>query len=187
MFVLGLSGKKHSGKSTVAKHLVEKHGFYEMSWADPLKMHIGMSIMGFTFDQVYGERKEVVDEYWGDTPRAFLQKIGTDLFRDQLDTDFWVKAGKRHIAKLQEGGHNKIVVSDCRFPNEVEAITQMGGRSIRVTRENYHVPDFHASETALDGFKFDGVISAESGNVEMLLVRAEQMLEWFRIKYDAAV
>ena len=185
-FVLGLSGKKHSGKSTVAEYLVEKHGFVEISWAAPLKDFIGMGLMGFTHDQVYGDGKEVVDEFWKDTPRAFLQKIGTDLFRE-MDEDFWVKVGQRQIEQLKAMGVKKVVVSDCRFPNEFKAIKDMGGFTLRIAREDYHTPDFHASETALDGVDADGKISAATGNIDGLCVRADQFLAWCRTKYNAAV
>jgi hypothetical protein len=184
MFILGLSGKKRAGKSTVAEHLVAKHGFREVSWAEPLKQHIGVDLMGFTYEQLYGDQKEVVDEFWKDTPRAFLQKIGTDLFRT-MDEDFWVKVGIKNIKAWKAVGVEKIVVSDCRFPNEFKAIKDLGGFTLRVAREDYHTPDFHASETALDGVEADGTISAATGNIDMLKVRADQFLEWCRIKHDA--
>jgi hypothetical protein len=186
MFILGLSGKKHSGKSTVANHLVEKHGFLEMSWADPLKVHIGQNLMEFNHEQVFGDLKDTVDEFWGDTPRAFLQKIGTDLFRE-MDEDFWVKIGSRKIKDWEKDRVEKIVVSDCRFPNEFKAIKDLGGFTLRVAREDYHTPDFHESETALDGVTADGSISAASGNIDGLCVRAEQFLAWCRTKHNAAV
>lgn len=186
MFVLGLSGKKRAGKSTVATYLVEKHDFEELSWADPLKLNIGMDLMGFNNDQLYGDQKEVVDEFWGDTPRAFLQKIGTDLFRN-MDEDFWVKVGFRTLKEMEASGVKKVVVSDCRFPNEFKAIKDLGGFTLRVAREDYHTPDFHASETALDGVEADGTISAATGNIDMLKVRADQFLDWCRIKHNATV
>ena len=187
MFVLGLSGKKRAGKSTVAEHLVVQHGFTEISWAHPLKKYIGEYLMGFTEDQLYGDLKEVVDDFWKDTPRAFLQKIGTDLFR-AMDEEFWVKVGLKHLEKVKAitpEANQKFVFSDCRFPNEVSAIKDIGGFTLRVAREDYHTPDFHASETALDGFKFDGAISAATGNLDMLRIRSDQFLDWCRIKYDA--
>ena len=127
--IIGLAGKKQNGKSTVADYLTVDHKFVEVSWAGPLKQIIGMGLLGLKEHQVYGtlEDKETVDEFWGKSPRELLQIIGTDCFRNLVDPEFWVKVGIRDINLMTNSGFD-VVVSDCRFPNEIEAIKNLGGQ-----------------------------------------------------------
>lgn len=178
--LVGLSGKKQSGKSTLAKYLEEKHAFFEYGWADPLKQIIGMDLMGLTVDQVYGSNKdkETIDAFWGKSPRQLLQIIGTECFRKQVDPDFWVKVGVRQFTNFRD---RNIVVPDCRFPNEIEAIKNEGGIVIRVVREDWTVKDEHESETALDNYDFEHIVTAKTGEIESLQLQTELILSKYAI------
>lgn len=175
--ILGLSGKKRSGKSTVASFLCSEFGFKEISWAYPLKEIIGNKLLGLTHDQMYGEEeiKEAVDPFWGKSPRDLLQIIGTDCFRKQVHPEFWVKLGIREIEK-QLKSYRNIVVSDCRFPNEMRAIEKLGGHPVRITREGQINNDSHPSEIALDTYSFPYEIVAKSGDIEGLELRSKQLV-----------
>ena len=175
--LLGLSGKKQSGKSTIAKYLVADKGFTEVSWAEPLKTHIGKGLFGFTEAQVNGtdQDKEALDPRWGYSPRYVLQVVGTELFRKNLDQDFWVKVGAVRIKDLLSQGHN-VVVTDCRFPNEMDMIRKLGGVTVRVSRIGQVCTDTHASETSLDGYEFDEYIQAVSGDLTGLLYAASLLV-----------
>jgi hypothetical protein len=78
-----------------------------------------------------------------------MQIIGTDIFR-KLDPDVWVKAT---ISKIVREKPDIAIITDCRFPNEVESIQNIGGKVLRLTR-NPHNSD-HLSESILDKDKFD--------------------------------
>jgi hypothetical protein len=176
--LFGLSGKKQSGKSTVAIYLKEKYNFLEVSWADPLKQIVGKKLLGLTEFQVNGpmEKKEAIDPFWGKSPRELLQIIGTDCFRDQVHPDFWVKIGMRKIQQHLEDGYS-VVVTDCRFPNELSAIKNLAGHSVRISRPDQVNKDRHPSELALDSFEHDYNISAESGDIDGLKFQIKQVLE----------
>ena len=91
------------------------------------------------------------------TPRILLQKIGTDLFRNQLHPNVWVNATmvdykiKYFISDVDELGCEETVttkefpvypnwiITDVRFQNEADAITERGGKLIKVIR--YKVGD----------------------------------------------
>jgi hypothetical protein len=169
--IIGLSGKKQSGKSTLARHLVTNHNFREVSWAMPLKEIIGRQLFGFTLDQVYDdiEKEKVVPE-WGMSPRQVLQIVGTDCFRKNICDDFWIKLGIKRICEIKEFDPNiSIVVSDCRFINEIKAIVNLGGYTVRTKRLGQTYTDLHLSETELDNFQgFDATIPAFSGDIEKL-------------------
>ena len=83
--IIGLCGKKGSGKDATGKILIEIYGFTKYSFADPLKRGV-KEMFGFTDEQCWGEQsiKEKVDERWGISPRVALQIIGTDFLREQL-------------------------------------------------------------------------------------------------------
>lgn len=129
MIIIGVTGRKRSGKDTIGKYLVENHGFTRVAFADSLKEACKI-IFGFSDEQVYGdELKEVIDEYWNHSPREILQKVGTELFRDQLPRvcgnigdDIWIRSVERQINNLRKQGHQRFVITDVRFENELNFI-----------------------------------------------------------------
>jgi hypothetical protein len=155
--LIGLVGRKQSGKSIVAAYLTDTYGFVEYSLAEPLKRAC-MEIFGLTEEQVY-VNKEQIDPYWGVSPRVLLQTVGTDLFRNELplylpsfDSTIWVRALEKKI--LSTPPNIPIVVSDIRFHDEHAFIKEHGGITIRIDRHslfdthtNTHPNDTHESET----------------------------------------
>ena len=119
------------------------------------------------------------------TPRWLMQFIGTDLFRNRVHHNIWVnalmskyrpigyeKGSNKYIADVLEDIHfntllyPKWVISDVRFPNEIEAIEKVGGIVIRLSRNN-GVPSDHISETSLDEHHFDWVINNNESVLEL--------------------
>jgi hypothetical protein len=149
--ILGLGYKARSGKDTVANYLVKNFGFKRIAFADPLKRGC-MEIFGFSEEQVFGELKETVDPYWGFSPRYALQKVGTDCLRNGFDREIWVKAaGKRILAEPD----TNWVITDCRFPNEAEAVHAWGGRLVKVDRPGVGAStgiERHSSEVAMESY-----------------------------------
>ena len=75
------------------------------------------------------------------TPRRILQVVGTDIFR-AWDSECWVKALDAQIVHL-----DNVVVTDVRFPNEVDYIHKRGGIVIRIVRPDTDKPaPEHVSE-----------------------------------------
>lgn len=145
--IIGLSGLKYSGKSTVAKILCEKYNFIEYSFADPLKRGL-IEMLGLSYNQLY-VNKESIDPYWNVTPRKLLQTIGTELMRDHLPKlipemkDIWIKRMEKSI---QSRSNKNIVISDCRFIDEACFIRNKNGCIIRINRPSDIVNDLHESE-----------------------------------------
>ena len=99
------------------------------------------------------------------TARELMQYVGTEFFR-KIYPNVWADATIRKIK--QESSHTAII-TDCRFPNEVDAIKNAGGKVIRLSR-NSDNKDAHSSEIALDKDKydwanFDAIIENESISV----------------------
>jgi hypothetical protein len=145
--IIGLAGLAGAGKTTVAKHLVEHHGYVRLPFAGPIKAMA--EAFGLTFAEVHGFAKEdPCDALCGKTPRQFMQWLGTEFGRDMIGPDVWINAWQRKVfearnAALLEGDTGvaarsiyglRVVADDCRFDNEAAAIRAMGGRVIRVHR-----------------------------------------------------
>tara|TARA_R100000808_G_scaffold5713_1_gene17204 strand:+ start:35650 stop:36372 length:723 start_codon:yes stop_codon:yes gene_type:complete len=132
------------------------------NFADSLKS-IAINFFGLTYEQCYGSEKDKnspspIKDY---TAREFLQYFGTDVCRS-LKEDVWVDFC---INQIQSEQSSLALVGDCRFPDEVEAIQNAGGKVIRLTRTPHE--DSHASEVALDTYDgFDAMIDNEDMTVE---------------------
>jgi len=136
---------------------------------------------------------------WGMTYREFLQKLGTEAMRDGLHTNVWVNAlfadyTPTHYAigafdtKLTDGipFYPNWIITDMRFPNEMEAVKERKGITIRVVRPhgytNPHTGEYkemplsyHSSETALDESEFDYEI-LNDGTIEDLIDKVREIL-----------
>ena len=118
---------------------------------------------------------------WKMTYREFLQKLGTEAMRDGLHTNVWVNALFADY-KPESTGYNYLypqwVITDMRFPNEMEAVEEREGLTIRVVRNNgTRAIDInpHASETALDDAEFDYEI-INDGTLEDLVEKVREIL-----------
>jgi dephospho-CoA kinase len=144
--IVGLVGLKQSGKTTIADYLVSKYNFVQLSFADNLKKACQI-IFHFTDNQVNGDEKEIIDQRWNKTPRQILQYVGTNLFRDNFDSQIWIKSLALSIDQLIKQNIN-IVIADVRFINEAKFIQSYDNSYlIRIERELCNSSsDTHASE-----------------------------------------
>ena len=159
--IIGLSGKKRSGKDTVAEYLCAQYGFINYGFGDPIK-EIARIMFQFSEEQLYGNQKDMLDVTWGIKPREFFQKFGTEygqfilpdhhpeVFEGINSRQFWVKCFWRwYQVKLKENPHLKVVISDVRFLHELTFIKEKGGYIIKVNR-NGILKDGHLSEMEID-------------------------------------
>ena len=139
--IIGITGLISSGKDTIADYLTTYQGFKRISFAASLKDAVAAvfdwdreSLEGTTkASRVWREQK---DEWWSNrlkmdiTPRWVLQYWGTDVCRNHFHNDIWVASVEHRLLNSKED----IVLTDCRFSNEVAAIKNAGGIAIRVQR-----------------------------------------------------
>jgi hypothetical protein len=140
--IVGVSGFIGSGKDTIADYLITFKGFKRLSYAGPLKDAVA-SIFGWERDLLEGttkysrEWRDQVDPWWSErldikhlTPRWVLQQWGTEVGRRAFHDDIWIASIENQLRTAKDD----IVISDCRFPNELKSIKKMGGITIRVYR-----------------------------------------------------
>lgn len=170
--LVGLCGRKGSGKDTAGHALAESYGYKIIKFADPLKNMLRslLTVQNCPFElrerMIEGDLKEVPSGYLGgQTPRYAMQTLGTEWGRDLIHKDFWIHC---FINQIKLDDNSRYVCTDMRFDNEVELVKQLGGLTLRIQREtNRNSFSDHPSETAIDNLKvFRGILN--SGTIEDL-------------------
>jgi hypothetical protein len=189
--IIGVCGLIGSGKDTIADYLVNIHEFRRDSFAATLKDAVS-AVFGWDRDMLEGrtrssrEWREQPDEWWSErldqtiTPRWILQYWGTEVCRNGFHDDIWIASLENKLRKSADD----IVISDCRFPNEIQAIRAQGGIVIRVVRgedpawfqqvQQYFAGQApqpaelpHASEWAWAGTDFDRIVNNDGSLDEL--------------------
>ena len=189
--IIGVCGFIGSGKDTVADYLVNFHEYRRESFANSLKDAVAQ-VFGWDRTLLEGrtaqarEWREQVDAWWARrlnmpelTPRLMLQLWGTEVCRSGFHDDIWIASLENKLRNSQDN----VVISDCRFPNEIKSLRASGGIILRVERGvQPHWTDIaakanqgdikaqdwlknegiHASETAWVGTDFDFVLHNNS-------------------------
>lgn len=152
--IIGLSGYARSGKNTVADILGPD--YRQLSFAEPMREAM-LKLNPLVEGRI--RLAELVDEEGWQVAKTYpevrrlLQVFGTEVGRNMFGEDFWVD-----LAMYDVSPHEDVVFTDVRFPNEAEAIREMGGIIWRVDRKGIEAVNAHPSETALDDWNFDRVI-----------------------------
>jgi hypothetical protein len=208
--IIGIAGFIGSGKDTIADYLITFKGYRRMSYAEPLKDAIS-AIFGWDRELLEGtttysrQWRDQVDTWWADrldiphlTPRWVLQQWGTEVGRRAFHDDIWIASIENKLRNLKDN----IVISDCRFPNELKSIKRAGGITIRVSRgenppwydaainlnkgfysagykEARRILDehnVHASEYSSVGLKYDHYVD-NSGTVDELHRKIDSIID----------
>jgi len=193
--VIGLCGEKGHGKDTFALLLKKHHPDYiAIGFADKLR-RLCSTIFGLSWEQMTVPAKKeqafevpiVIDarleemsgflklkllprEQVAWSVRELMQYVGTEYVRSVKDS-YWVDCVMDTIA----GNDKRItpaaayIITDVRFPNEADAVQQVGGdmvRILRLAKEKTGIGDAHASE-AMD-FKWDFTLAVVENNFAMM-------------------
>ncbi len=205
--IIGVCGLIGSGKDTIADYLVNIHEFRRDSFAATLKDAVA-AVFGWDRTMLEGrtrssrEWREQPDTWWSDrlgrdiTPRWILQWWGTEVCRRGFHDDIWIASLENKLRHSEDD----VVISDCRFPNEIAAIRAQGGYVIRVVRgpepawyavaqsanlgidgaaQMLESMGIHASETAWIGTDFDCVIQ-NNGSLDDLYQQINDLLRDLR-------
>jgi hypothetical protein len=208
--IIGVCGFIGSGKDTIADYLVNFHGFRRESFANSLKDAVAQ-VFGWDRTMLEGRTKqarewrEQVDPWWAErlnmpnlTPRLMLQLWGTEVCRRGFHDDIWIASLENKLRNSKDD----IVISDCRFPNEIKSIRNAGGQIVWVKRgelpewydwalsvnqgeiQNFtwstsklrlEQSGIHASETAWVGTKFDAEFD-NNGSIDDLFLQIKDLV-----------
>lgn len=175
--IIGVVGFIGSGKGTVGDILVREHGYHQFAFADALK-DVVANIFVWPRQLLEGDTnasrafRERVDPWWSDkfgyevTPRLMLQKMGTEACRHGIADNIWIAALEKRIH-----GYEDVVITDVRFPNEIDFVRSVGGKIIRIRRgpdpSFEELEKMHISETAWNFYLPDFGID-NNGTIEDL-------------------
>lgn len=205
MALIGFVGFISCGKGAASDFLVNERGFLKESFANSVKDAASV-IFGWDRKMLEGDTqesrvwRETPDPFWSErfgypfSPRVALQKMGTDAGRNVFHTDIWV-----HSVLKRLDPNKNYVISDVRFPNEIDLIRKSGGKVVRIIRGpepvwfdaaksfNYitnfdgskqtmnDYPDVHYSEWAWIGKSFDDTIYND-GSLEELKIKVDKLV-----------
>ena len=169
MIIIGLAGKKQSGKDTVyelARSQQQQIRVGRVAFADPLKAEVAVATK---LDVKFIEAHK-------DKFRTLLQVWGADFRREIYSPDYWVDA-MRGILRGAGEHVDRLFITDLRYENEAEFVHESGGFVVRVERED--TGDTHPSETVMDGYaSYDHTLD-NTGNLEQLEAAVAEMMEKF--------
>ena len=170
-----------SGKSTVAAHLQQQHGFVLVKFAAGLKSMTRALLDSLGYKEheidrfVEGADREYILPEIGVSTRRIMQTIGTEWGRNCIDENLWALIAQNRIKQLMVHGCS-VVVDDMRFINELDAIHAIGGVAYRIIRPDAPVSaaQAHASEGELDGVHMPEIWN--TADVPYLIDKVEALL-----------
>lgn len=161
------------GKDCAANMIAEITDGARMAYADPLKEAVA-SLIGIPKTILYGTQadKEGYIAY-GKSARHWLQWVGTEVGRNQIDTNIWVH---RFADRALASERRIVICSDGRFKNEVEGLREhLVGKArvhaVRIKNPRVAVNLEHRSESEIynlpDVF-FDHIINNDGTLPELM-------------------
>lgn len=196
--LIGLHGFPRSGKDTAASVLTADYGYARIALADPIREGLlaldpwvragdysdynesnrnDLRWLSYPFSIAARRLSSLVAEFgwdglkesdiWKYETRVLPQKFGTEVGREEFWESFWLDLADRRMSE-----HERVVVTDVRFPNEREWIKSKGGLLINIVRPGYGAVNKHASEGVLE---CDVIINNDS-DVSTLLARLEDIV-----------
>ena len=184
--IISITGKISSGKDTIADIIMQYtpyHDWEVKKFAGKLKdiAEIVSGVPKINFeDQEF--KKQDMGPAWGMTYRDLLQKLGTEAMRNGLHKNVWVNALFSDYKGQQNAdgslSHPNWLITDTRFPNELEAAKTHNGIVIKVVRESGNtIGTTHTSETALDDYTKCDYVVDNNGSLEDLKTQVLSILE----------
>lgn len=176
--LIGIHGHAGVGKDTLAKSLENNFDCVKLAFAGKLKeaCDVLFGIRHWYYEE-YPSFKNLPLDFWGKSPREIWQLFGTEAMRKTFGDDIWLKIME---VELRQYPNKNIVISDCRFKNEVEFILEKGGYIIHLTRNGFSgkvgVPE-HESEREFILPKGKNIITIDnSGTIEELEAKVKLLV-----------
>lgn len=149
--LIALGGKLRAGKDAVGDYLESSHGFVKMGMSDALNEALlalnpwidievttdhgdtTVTLVSTERYQDLHDRVGYVEAKKNPEVRRLLQVLGTEVGRDMIDQDVWVKIAEKKILDLWSQGRD-VVITAIRFPNELDMVRRLGGINAWIER-----------------------------------------------------
>lgn len=165
MKLIGITGLAGAGKDTAASHLISHYDYKRIAFADPLKELCKL---------VYPYLANLVEEYgWDEVKkvpefRQELQRIGNGA-RQIFGDNFWIEQAVKKF-------NGNTVVTDCRYPNEFDAVVNRGGFMVRVELPGLNPVNDHITETGHLDLPVKYTL-LNDGSIDDLKIKIDQMMK----------
>tara|TARA_A100001015_G_scaffold288308_1_gene359032 strand:+ start:238 stop:771 length:534 start_codon:yes stop_codon:yes gene_type:complete len=162
MRVIALTGPKTVGKTTVASAIADNVDkvVYINSFADPMRAMLE-AIGVDSINLLHQSFKEEPIEGLGKSARELLQTLGTEWGRAMVSEDIWLWAMSSRMEEAKSEGVDIVVIDDCRFDNEADWVSDLGGSVILLKRDGHEYgEDKHSTEQPIDESKIDLICDA---------------------------
>ena len=179
MTLIGIGGRLASGKDSIADYLSDAHGWQKMGMSDPLhqSMMTLNPIVNMTHHHLVEELTTVryaeltVQEGYTLAKENFeyrrlLQVFGTEVIRELFGNSVWVDFARKRVLECI-GKQENVILTDLRYPNEIDLVRELGGSAWWVDRPGFNTAGEHTSENSVNEDDFDVTIS-NSGTLEDL-------------------
>jgi len=161
--LIGLGHSARVGKDTCAALLVEHHGYERLAFADALRDFV---------DATHADISHLVDRHGWDYSKEtfpFVRQTLVDVgnaARQIMGEDVWVDAAFSRMTSP------RTVVTDVRYPNEVDAIRRRGGLAVKVTRPGV-CPLPNVADQALAGYDGWDAVIVNDGDLDDLFAQLD--------------
>jgi hypothetical protein len=187
MPIVVLIGHIGSGKTTAA-NILKRHGYIELTFAEPLKTFA--KALQFSDNELNGTQAEKLElnPLWRVSSREFMQRFGTEICKNILPnviprmSNLFIKVLE---FKLLKNINKNIVISDCRFMDEIQMAKKYNAIIVKLLR-TCDVPfavSSHQSETSLDQYDADVIIYNEGNLNDLESDLADALSQPINMKY----
>lgn len=179
MKVFGITGFARSGKDTAAAYMVKEHGYTRLAFADTIR-DVLYALNPIVDKDYIGKLRvqDIVNKAGWDVAkvefpevRELLQRLGVEAGREILGKTIWTDTVFKKASAL---GCN-VVISDVRFPDEVEAVRSLGGKVIRINRPGVAPVNDHITDRRLPDILIDFEVSND-GSIQDLNEKIKQII-----------
>lgn len=108
--------------------------------------------------------------------RRLQQALGTEVGREILPGSVWADTGMAKVARHRRDLAS-VVITDCRFDDEAEAVRAAGGKVVRIVRPSLPATDSHTSESGISDHLVDREI-VNDGTLDDLRVESLDLASW---------
>lgn len=179
--IIGIAGHRGAGKNEVARAIEREHGWFQLAFADAIREGVRQLDPMIIEDGKCLRLSQMIDAHgWEETKRKsyevrrLLQRFGTEAGRRIHGEDCWVNIVHQRILQIESvvNWGSGVLITDVRFPNELQFIRNHGIGCIYVHRPSIvdGSPELqHESETHLADIRRGCVATiVNDRNVEQL-------------------
>ena len=172
MKIFVICGKARHGKDTTALAIKKAYG--------------DKKVINLSYGSYIKEFAKNISDWDGQEetkPRVLLQHLGTEVIRNNIDKDFFIKRLCNDI-KVYSYYFDVVTISDARFPDEIITPKKLFDDviTIKVVRNNFETnltseEQKHSTETALDDFNDYDYVIENNGSIEELEEKVKRIVK----------